>query len=64
MIPKDIFENLYLELYQAKFKRGGQTVRGNGSNCPAAPGGLSARAARTVCMARGEEVRHWSFWKQ
>jgi hypothetical protein len=64
MIPKDIFANLYLELYQAKFKRRGRTIRDNGSDRPAAPGGLSARAARTVRMAHGEEVRYWSFWKQ
>jgi hypothetical protein len=61
MIPKDIFANLYLKLYQAKIKRGGQTVRGNRADRPAAPGGLSARAARTVRADREEEVQHWMF---
>jgi hypothetical protein len=64
MIPKDILANLYLELYQAKIKRGGRTVRGNGTDRPSAPGGLSARAAQTVRAARWEEVQHWTFWKQ
>jgi hypothetical protein len=63
MIPKDTFANLYLELYQAKIKNGGRTVRDNGPDCLAAPGGLSARAAWTVRAARGEEVQHWMFWK-
>jgi hypothetical protein len=63
MIPKDTFANLYLELYQAKIKKGGWTVRGNGPDCPVAPGGLSAKAARTVRATRGEEVQHWTFWK-
>jgi hypothetical protein len=63
MIPKDTFANLYLELYQAKIKKGGRTVRGKGPDCPVAPGGLSAKAARTVRAARGEEVQHWTFWK-
>jgi hypothetical protein len=53
MIPKDIFANLYLELYQAKIKRGGRTICGNDADRPAAPGGLSARAAQTVHAARG-----------
>jgi hypothetical protein len=64
MIPKDTFANLYLELYQAKIKKGGQTVHGNGPDSPAAPGGLSAGSARTVRVARGEKVQHWTFWKQ
>jgi hypothetical protein len=63
MIPKDILANLYLELYQAKIKRGGRTVRGIGPDRPDAPGGLSARAARTVRATRGEEVLHWTLWK-
>jgi hypothetical protein len=64
MIPKDILENLFLDLFHAEFKRGGQTVRSNRADRPAAPGGLSARAAQTVRVARGKEVHHWSFWKQ
>jgi hypothetical protein len=64
MIPKYIFANLYLKLYQAKFKRGGRIVRGNGPDRLVAPGGLFARAAWTVRAARGEEVQHWTFWKQ
>jgi hypothetical protein len=48
MIPKYTFANLYLELYQAKIKKGGRTIRGNGPDRPAAPGGLFARAVRTV----------------
>jgi hypothetical protein len=63
MIPKDTFANLYLELYQAKIKKEGRIVRGNGPDCPASPGRLSARAAWTVCVARAEEVQHWTFWK-
>jgi hypothetical protein len=61
MIPKDIFANLYLKLYQAKIKRGGRTVRGNRADHPAAPGGLSARVARTVRVDRGEKVHRWTF---
>jgi hypothetical protein len=63
MIPKDTFANLYLQFYQAKFKKGGRTVGSNGPDHPDAPGGLSARAERTVRAARGEEVQHWMFWK-
>jgi hypothetical protein len=63
MIPKDIFANLYLKLYQVEIKRGGRTVHGNRADRLAAPGGLSARAARTVRVARGEEVHQWMFWK-
>jgi hypothetical protein len=61
MIPKDTFENLYLELFQAKIKKGGRTVRGNQLDHPAAPGGLSARSKRTIRAARGDEVQHWTF---
>jgi hypothetical protein len=63
MIPKDILENLFLELFHAEFKRGGRTVRSNRADRSAAPSGLSARAARTVRVARGKEVHLWLFWK-
>jgi hypothetical protein len=63
MIPKDILENLYLKLFHAEIKKGGRTVRINRADRPAAPGGLSARAARTVRVARGAKVQHWMFWK-
>jgi hypothetical protein len=56
MIPRDILANLYLKLFHAEIKRGGRTVRNNRADRPAAPGGLSARAARTVRVARGKEV--------
>jgi hypothetical protein len=63
MIPKDILGNLYLKLFDAEIKKGGRTVRSNRADRPAAPGGLSARATRTVRVARGAKVQHWMFWK-
>jgi hypothetical protein len=53
MIPKDILANLYLKLFHAEIKRGGRTVRSNRADRPAAPGGLSARSARTVRVSVG-----------
>jgi hypothetical protein len=64
MIPKEILENLFLELFHDEFKRGVRTVRINRADRLAAPGGLSARAARTVRVARGAKAQLWSFWKQ
>jgi hypothetical protein len=55
MIPKDTFSNLYLGIYQAENEKEGWTVRRSRSDCPDAPGGLSARAGRTVRAACGEE---------
>jgi hypothetical protein len=63
MIPKDILENIYLKLFHAEIKIGSWTVRSNRADRPAALGGLSAMAARTVRMARGAKVQHWMFWK-
>jgi hypothetical protein len=53
MIPKESYSNLYLEIYQAEMEKVGWTVRGSGPACPAAPGGPSAGAARTVCAGQG-----------
>jgi hypothetical protein len=70
MIPKDILENLYLKLFHAEIKKEvgpsaatGRTVRLLLADRPAAPGGRSARVARTVRVARGAKVQHWMFWK-
>jgi hypothetical protein len=57
MIPKDIFANLYLKLYQAKIKRGGRTARVIGrtvwlllADCPSGQRGPSAWLVGRRCI--------------
>jgi hypothetical protein len=52
MIPKDILANLYLELYQAKIKRGDRTVRLLLADCPPGQRGPSARLVGKRCISR------------
>jgi hypothetical protein len=64
MIPKDTFSNLNLGIYQDEKEKEGRMVRGGGPDYPSAPGGLSARATRTVRAARGVKGKYWMFWSE